>query len=205
MTPEYICDDVKRLIDKLNTGVEPVYIDCEPEVGADIANCFPIVQEKILKFGGEMVLGWEIWKTRLLVEGEFHAIWRNSDGRLIDISPKPIPLERILFLPAPNAQYEGRQVDNVRINILGNRLVDDLIEICEALFKLQNKGDRANQYELKLEGEEARAFKVLQQARPMLEFMVHEGLSHQGPCPCESGKKYKNCHRQKILELARGI
>jgi hypothetical protein len=198
-------NDVKRLLTKIGCETDPVVIKCIPEKDAELDSCFPLVESKVVDHGGTSVMGWQIRETKLLVEAIFHAVWKRKDGELIDISPKPIPTNEILFVQDIKATYEGRQVDNIRLNILGNRLVDDLIEICEASFRLHNKGERACQHALTLKGKDAQAHQIFENAKPMLELMVLQGLNHQSPCPCNSGKKYKVCHGKQFRELAKSI
>lgn len=200
-----ISDDVKKLLFKINSETDPIVIKCIPEKGEELNNCFPLVESKVAVSGGTSVLGWHIRESKLLVEAIFHAVWKREDGELIDISPKPVPTKEILFIQDASASYEGRQVDNIRLNILGNRLVDDLIEICEASYRLQNKGERAYQHALTLKGKDAQAHKIFENAKPMLEIMVLQGLNHQSPCVCNSGKKYKVCHGKLFREFAKGI
>ncbi|WP_417541489.1 hypothetical protein [Methylophaga thalassica] len=138
-----ISEDLKKLLTKINSEFDPILIRCIPEKGAELDNCFPLVESKVAANGGDSVLGWHIRESKLLVEAIFHTVWKREDGELIDISPKPVPTKEILFVQDPCASYEGRQIDNIRLNILGNRLVDDLIEVCEASYRLQNKGERA--------------------------------------------------------------
>ena len=205
MVPEIECDGVKRLLAKLNCESAPILVKCIPEANAQLNDCFPLVENKIKHHGGLFVLGWEIRKTKLLVEAIFHAVWKSKDEKLIDISPKPVPTREIMFVHDVNAKYEGKQVDNIRINITNNQLVDDLIEIYEASFRLQNKGARAYEHELILEGKEAQLYKILENAKPFLEHMALQGLNHQSLCPCNSGKKFKVCHGKLINEIAKSI
>ncbi|WP_220721340.1 SEC-C domain-containing protein [Agarivorans litoreus] len=200
-----ISDHVKTLLGELESESSPITVTCVPEVGAQINDCFPLVEAKVVSHGGESVLGWHIRETKILVEAIFHAIWKSSDGELVDISPKPVPEKEILFVPDANAIYEGRQVDNIRINISGNRLVDDLIEVCEASYRLKNKGERAFQHALTLTGNDAKAHQVFESAKLILEMMVQQGLNHQSSCFCNSGKKYKVCHGKIFNRAAKSI
>ncbi|HFD31464.1 MAG TPA: zinc chelation protein SecC [Gammaproteobacteria bacterium] len=198
MTPDAIDSDVKKLIELLGTNTMPVYLDVKPEPYSQVVGCFPAVKEKISRDGGTQELGWQIWKTDIIVEAEFHAVWKSPDGKLIDITPKQISVPRILFLPAPGEKYNGSQVDNIRINITQNRLVDDFVEISKAIFRIENKGDRAFEYELKLNGQEAHIHETLNQMKTALYVMIMQGLSRNSPCFCQSGKKYKHCHGNKL-------
>jgi preprotein translocase subunit SecA len=80
-------------------------------------------------------------------------------------------------------------------------LVDDFIAVHDAVFRIENRGERAFQYELSLSGKEAEAHHILNAAKPMLEMMALQGSTRKSPCPCGSGKKYKVCHGKKINKL----
>lgn len=187
-------ENISDLLSQIGSSEEPRYVPCELHQGAPMNKCFPLVQEKIRTEGGKRVLGWQIWKGELLIEAEFHAVWENPDGKYIDITPKSLPFTEILFVPDHTAVYEGRQVSNIRINITSNSLVDEFISIHEATFRIENKGERALQYELCLTGKEAQAHTILTNAKLMLEMMALQGLTKNSPCPCGSNKKYKACH-----------
>ncbi len=198
MTPDILDDNVQKLITLLDTNTDPIYLDIIPEPYSRVVECFPSVKEKIKKDGGSLELGGQIWKSEILVEAEFHAVWKSPDGELRDITPKQIDIPKILFLPDPRAKYIGSQVDNIRINITKNRLVDDFIEISKAIFRIVNKGNRAFEYELALSGQEAETYKTLQQMKHALQLMTIQGFNRNSPCFCHSGKKYKHCHGHKL-------
>ena len=198
MTPDSIDNDVRKLIKLIGTNTEPLNIDVTPEPYAQIIECFPAVEEKIKKDGGSQALGWQIWKTEILVEAEFHAVWKSPEGVLKDITPKQIRIPKILFLPDPRAKYNGTQVDNVRLNITQNRLVDDFIELSKAIFRMENKGSRAFEYKLTFNGQEARLYEALKQMKVGLYFMITQRANRNSPCFCDSGTKYKHCHGNKL-------
>ena len=201
IVPKEITRDIELLFSKLNTLEKSQYIPCRPSPNAPQNECFPLVEAKVKSDGGSQVLGWQIWQTKLLVEAEFHVVWKSPINGLVDITPKSMPCSKILFVADPKAVYEGKQVSNIRINTTGNSLVDDLIAVYEAVFRIENKGERALQYELSLSGSETRAYKILDEAKPMLELMALHGDTRKSPCPCKSGKRYKVCHGKKIRKL----
>ena len=205
MTPNEICNSIRFLITKLGACSEPVFLPSAPTLGKPLNECFPIVDEKVKSFGGKKVLGWQIWKTSLLVEAEFHAVWQSPERELIDITPKSLPLKKILFVADDNAEYNGMQVNNIRVNITGNLLVDDFIAVHDAIFSIENKGTRKLQYELTLKDEEAQDYHKLCKAREILEFMALQGMNRKSPCVCGSGKKHKACHGKSINELVNKI
>ena len=134
-TPEGVDKYIQKLIEILNPTHEPIYVDFKAEPEAKPSDCFPIVEQKVENQGGKMILGWQIWKTNNLVEAEFHAVWETPDGDLLDISPKEIIVDKILFVEDNNLKYEGKQIDNVRLNITKNSIVDDLILINKTIFE----------------------------------------------------------------------
>lgn len=205
MTPNEICNDIKFLLSKLDTCSEPVFLRSIPEPKSPLNECFPTVDKKVKSSGGKRVLGWQIWKTSLLVEAEFHAVWQSPEGNLVDITPKSLPLTEILFVPDESAEYEGKQVNNIRVNTTGNQIVDDFIALNEAVFRIENKGERALQHELSLKGDEAQAYRQLIKARELLEMMALQGMNRKSPCLCGSGKKHKACHGKQINELAKNF
>lgn len=201
MTPSVIDSDVERIVQRIGTGTRPIYLDVVPEPYAKVVECFPAVEEKIRRDGGAQQIGWQIWKTDILVEGEFHAVWLSPDGQLLDITPKQLPIDRILFLPDPNAKYRGCQVDNIRLNITDNRLVVEFISVSEAIFRLENKGERSMQHEISLSKQEAQLHQALHQTKAAIYFMLQQGQSRNSPCFCQSGRKYKRCHGEGLADV----
>lgn len=191
--PELADEHVKELTMIVCPESKPIYVNVEPESFAEVNECFPAVEKKIEKDGGSRVLGWQIWKTKILIEAEFHAIWKSIGGKLIDITPKQIQFPRILFLSDSKAKYNCVQVDNIRLNISGNRLVDDFIEIAKAIYKMENKGERAFQYEVSFSGKESQIYQNLKKIQVGLSLMIQNGKSRNSSCFCESRSKYKHC------------
>lgn len=200
MTPETIGGDVKKLVSTVGTNTSPIYLAIEPESYSQVNECFPAVAEKIKRDGGAQRLGWQIWKSDVIVEAEFHAVWESPDGELKDITPKQLDIHKILFLPDPKAKYIGAQVDNIRINIYGNRLVDDFIEIAKAIFRIENKGERAYQHELRLSRKEAGSRNELKGLKDNIYLMIQQGMSRNSFCFCGSRNRYKHCHGKKLVK-----
>ena len=195
-------DDIhlKLIIDRLNLNDKPLSVKVFPEEYSKIDDCFPNVQEKIKLDNGKRLTGWQVWKTEKIIEAIFHAIWESPEGDYIDITPKPFPMSKILFFPDKNKEYQGHQVDNIRINISGNALVDDLITISENIFKIENAGNRAFEYNLRLTGEEATLHDFLTKTKSGILSMLNQGLTKNQVCFC--GKdKYKRCHGRILSQL----
>jgi len=194
---------LKKLIEIIGINTQPIYVDIKPDRNAIINECFPNVSEKIKKEGGTRITGWQFWKTNNLIEAEFHAIWKSDSDNLLDVTPKQIPFKKILFIEDSERVYDGSQIDNVRVNISGNTLTDDLIYVCESLFKIENKGFRKFEYDLsklKLSNKEAIIWKLLQEIKNGLNLMLCKGLTKHQICFC--GKdKYKKCHGKLLPEI----
>lgn len=137
VTPAQISRSILALCAQLAPGETPFYVDVAPIPGAPINECFSLVADRVKEQGGNAVIGWSIWEwPTLFVEGERHAVWKTSTGDLVDISPKAAPISRILFLPGPNVQYEGRQVRNTRTPIANHR------PVLQVAFKAQRAAKR---------------------------------------------------------------
>ena len=58
------------------------------------------VLEKIRHDGGSIEFGWVLWEwPTVLLTAEFHAVWKDPTGALLDITPKPGGESHIVFVP----------------------------------------------------------------------------------------------------------
>lgn len=140
--------EVRSLCERLVPGVIPRHIQVvEPPPGAVPDDCVGNVEIAMSIHGGIPVYGWQLWETLpdLLIEAEFHVVWEDNDGDVLDVSPKPFPgLSQIVFLPDENLTHEGRQIDNLRVALTDDPLVEELIKVAEAYFEATNRGELAN-------------------------------------------------------------
>jgi hypothetical protein len=192
---------VQKLLKRIDSEHEPVYVAVTIEKHALINECFPNVEQKVLIDGGDIIYGWQIWKGELICEAEFHAVWRTISGDLIDITPKGFPIERILFVQDDRVQYKGAQVDNIRINCTSNVLVNDFIDVRKALFRIMNKGERAFSHKVELNRMEAGVYRELEEINLQLQQYVHQGGHVNSQCYCGSGASYSECLRNKLDSL----
>lgn len=78
--------------------------------------CFENVEQKAREKGGSIAYGWAIWHMPgLYFEAEHHAVWRNTLGNLIDVSPQMDGRKRLLFLSDKSAIYDPSAI---RLNIM---------------------------------------------------------------------------------------
>lgn len=125
----------------------PITVTCRPIPNQPENECFPIVEEYVAANGGERVIGWSIWeRPGVFIEAEFHAIWRSESGQCLDIVPRPLPFESITFLPDPNRNYAGLQVDNVRKPLVKDNDLVRYLFLFKRRFEIMNTGDLAGQY-----------------------------------------------------------
>jgi hypothetical protein len=124
---------------------QPIYVPVRTVPGAPKDDCFSIVPQHISRHGGEQIIGWTIWEwPRVYIEAEFHTVWQQPDGTVVDLTPKIVPMPRILFLPDPRRSYKGRQVDNIRKPLNHDPAIKRFCELATLMHDEQNRGDLAD-------------------------------------------------------------
>lgn len=122
----------------------PVIVPLRPVCREPLNHCVITVPEHIRANGGKEEYGWciHIWK-RVLIEAEFHCIWINPSGELIDLTHKREKGNHIIFLPDQNMKYDGRQVNNIRKALTPDPLIKNYINMWNEYFRYTNDGDLA--------------------------------------------------------------
>ncbi|WP_157956920.1 zinc chelation protein SecC [Salinicola aestuarinus] len=140
---------VRRFCESVVPRARPERVKHQPLVDAEAAECFRVVEAHVAANGGEAVIGWAIWEWRkVMIEAEFHAVWRDPNGKLLDLTPQGFKPPRILFVPDPQRQYEGVQVNNIRRPLREDERITRYIDLWQQRFELLNEGDLANQHGL---------------------------------------------------------
>ena len=210
LTPEAISPDIIRLCNQIAPRSTPLYVDIVPDARAEINECFPAVEKRVQEAGGDIIYGWQIWQYfDLFIDAEFHAVWRSPADTLVDITPKPHPAHRILFLHDPDRRYEGKQVECISLTLSETPIVKAFLKARSDEHEFLNRGERAFQHGLALSGEDAEegkrlvAYKMaleMQMFRPYFQRMPSQPVGaiptpgRNDPCHCGSGKKFKKCH-----------
>ena len=102
-TPAIIDKNVKQFCKEISPTEEPIFLIIKPQIWSRLNYCNKNVERMIQLHGGEMIMGFKIWYVpSLYIEAERHAVWRNTDGELVDITFNIDGETRILFLPAPS-------------------------------------------------------------------------------------------------------
>jgi|ERR1043166_3802155 hypothetical protein len=130
---------VLSLVAELAPSQRPQFVAVEPLPWAEELACIDVVDRCVSENGGRQVLGWGLWEwPGVLLEAEFHAIWEKPDGSVTDPTPKRGPVQKILFLPDPEARVVAFQKDNVRRPLAKRKEILDFIEINERFFQARN-------------------------------------------------------------------
>ena len=201
-TPRKITPTVQEFCREVVTDGEPIYLEVTPSGREIPLDCFTNVEKQIARHGGTPQYGWRIWEwPYTMIEAEFHAVWRTPDGALVDITPAPMGITTILFLPDSTRAYEGRQVNSVRKSLTKSELMDEFIQLSDEQFEILNKGERANMNsDLSMSGKDALDFhKALAFTRKEEQRMgtimnrLSQILRLLSPCPCGSFRRFSAC------------
>lgn len=194
---------VDKLLDKMNVEYLPEKVPVIIENGAKKLNCFVNVQEKVIKDGGKIHYGWAIYKSDIICEAERHSVWETPNGDLVDITPKDFDFNEILFVSDNNDfEYKGQLIDNIRINITNNKVVDDFIVLCEGKEKLYSYGERIDDERMSLPEPIKMIIDNYENLKIHLELFLNKGGNTTSKCLCGGPKSYKNCHG---LDLSKNI
>ena len=132
---------VKILLAAIATGAVPLYIKYSPLARKQLKECFSIVAEQVANCGGESIFGWAILQLDgIWLEAEFHAIWQDLNGNLLDVTPREFPFPQVLFLPDPTLKYEGIQVESFFHPLTGHPAVLRNIVLQHELYIELNRG-----------------------------------------------------------------
>lgn len=126
-------------------GQIPKLVLHQPLTDQPFNECFSIVPEHIATHGGKEQFGWAIFELkRVWLEAEFHVVWEREDGVLVDLTPRPEPLDHILFLPDPERRYDGMQVNSIIKALSKKPSVQRFIMLQREYYLALNEGDLAN-------------------------------------------------------------
>lgn len=136
-TPPRIDINTRNFCTKISPHQTPVFLTVKAPNWSRLNYCNKNVERMIELNGGEMVLGYKIWYiSKLYIEAERHAIWKNIDGELVDITFNINGENTILFLPAPTmktiivqAYKKPREVFHPRLqNIIKLQIRNETIQ-----------------------------------------------------------------------------
>ena len=167
------------------------------------------------------MLGWSITiMPNAYLEAEFHAVWRNPSGKLVDLTPiqsgPGINIADRLFLVDHSLQYAGCQIANKYWPLSTHTALPELFRAYKDRFDLINEGALKYQHgkvpvdPVRLHQIEARILtnqiallengvlqpppgKLQASAVPKQNRVHGRKVGRNEKCPCGSGKKFKKC------------
>lgn len=201
LTPCIDSPSVKALLNLMKAKNSPEYVKSKPNQTEIQNECFPMVDEYIINNQGEKVIGWAIWELPgLFIEAEFHAVWKSPHQELIDLNPRPLKTENILFLPDPELTYDGHPRNNFRLSLTNNPLISKFLEMHDKNFEFMSRADRKEQGKIQLSGRLAKEYDLFAKEMMAIQLQMNSAFKPLGPydpCICGSGKKAKWCHKLK--------
>ena len=95
-TPKKNDTDVHVFASQLG-GLEVSFVPVRPGPYAETGFCHRNVAEHVALHGGQAVFGYAFWSNRVMLMGEFHAVWRSPTGQLIDVTETAEGEETVCF------------------------------------------------------------------------------------------------------------
>lgn len=196
MTPKKITSAIRKLCQQINPAEKPVWVPVQVVAGAVPNECFGNVVMKIASSGGTIQYGWTIWEWNVvLVEGEFHAVWRSPEDKLLCVSPQINGERSILFLPDNSRTWdENNRVDNIRLPLRQDPVIMDFIRVKQELNQEMNVLTAQNFGMIPFTPSK-KFTELITQERELLKKISELPPIPKGNnfCWCGSGKKYKKC------------
>ena len=90
-------DDVEELVSIAGLTDAPEYVTYQ-DFGYESDWCHVSAKHRALVDGGKRVHGWIIWQFEELALAEFHSVWEDSEGNLVDVTPPTYGQDRVLFV-----------------------------------------------------------------------------------------------------------
>ena len=169
----------------LNPDEQALQVDNIPESYAVYGVCDVNVAEKIRREGGEAVFGWDIFILGdVLVEAEWHVIWRSPEGLLVDITPRPIEGEGTYFLPQPDLCDRTIFTSSKRMAMVDCQASRGLFMLGKMLDEVRRKS---------WDGSVWRLSKADRDAIQVRAQKIMVGVPNWSKCPCDSTKLFGKC------------
>lgn len=203
--PKVDSTNVLKLIRQMGKVANLFVIPVVPGKNALRNECFENVNRHIDMNGGERVIGWQLWELSHFIEAEYHAVWRSPSGDMVDITPKNVEIDEILFLVDHDPNYTFRIIDNIRLNTSGNNLVDDYIALAETKYYMFNGGDKATLKTVNFRKDEIDIINYVSGMMTEIEVLLAKNGSRNSVCFCSSNTKYKHCHGKDLISYLNTI
>jgi hypothetical protein len=158
------------------------------------------VRRIVAQNGGEIVFGWTIWEwPNVYIEAEHHAVWRDTSGKLIDITPAQGGDVKRLFVPDPTAIYDfdkaGVQRFNKRKSFTKDENIKEYFRLADYAIRLKNSIAVIDDAEV-LRDVESQLESIKKEIKKLILAIGMKHTPQNSLCFCGSGRKFKKCHRQ---------
>jgi hypothetical protein len=193
-----INENTHRLVEIINSDFELLKVPFIHQSYAEKANCYGNVERKVLRNKGTIQYGWAIFHNAFIVEAEHHAVWQNDKGELFDITPRNSQFTSLPFIPDDRIIYSGHPIDNIRLNLTNNPIVDDFILVVEVTERIKASGTRTGDFKIRLNDHLIRLYDWYSNIASELLELFATGKNENHECYCGSKRTYQNCHRKEI-------
>jgi hypothetical protein len=184
---------LRALCERVSPGHVPIHIDIAPLPGCQIDDCYPNVSDKVDTEGGSSVFGWAIYEwPRIWHEFQFHAVWRDPNGILRDVTPRADREKVVLFLPS-DLSYTGEAVSTRRFSCSETPKVRRILSIQKEIDDLKVAYFVAKGESSIMDPVSAAPVLRLEQEKAFLVASLGITIERNDLCPCMSRKKFKHC------------
>src|ERR1700744_494380 len=113
-TTETLSRIVLEACQRVVVNPKPIVIPVQIEAYSLPEDCHANVIKKIRQDGGSAQYGWVIWEIPdWSVRLEFHSVWKDIQGKMIDVTVPVHDGPCVLFLPDPERKYEGLNIATI--------------------------------------------------------------------------------------------
>jgi hypothetical protein len=190
-TPGEVTHEIRDFCRSIDPTASPCFVDVKPAPDALPRNCFYNTKGYVAQCGGSVQYGWIIWEApSVLLEAEFHAVWRDPEGKLLDVTPKEDGETRIVFLPDRTRVWGKELIPNIRRVLNDSPECRKMLERADALFEIRKRNWKNGK--LDCEGANRDYAECLARERTLHDAQLSK-VGRNDPCFCGSGKKFKKC------------
>lgn len=192
--PKKLTKKIEKLCCEINPEAQPVYIPIDNEALVDgDADCVEMVARKMMMDGGNFQFGWAIWEwPDVMLEAEFWAVWVNTDGQLVDVTPRGRG-RNLLFIIDNKTKFEGKPIDSILKPLIEHPLVLEYIDINKKIWQQFDALTEAGKSDIEICEILASVIDKKDALEREIEETISGGVGRNDLCPCGSGKKFKNC------------
>lgn len=198
---------IDNLRKKLNLEFEFEVIPVLVEPYSRPLQCYSNVETKVSNDGGKIHYGWSVHFTEnIIVEAERHAVWEDENEDLICVTPNPNNNSEVIFLSDDTFVDPSLQIDNVRLNITNNPIVNDWVFVADSIGEIWfHFTDRLDDEQVSAVPEVLDLIQRLEFTKGDIYELIKQGRRERTLCFCSQGKnnnrKYLDCHSKTLRNV----